>query len=764
MAFITFGLNHRTAPLALRERFALSENAVRRLYQDVRPAGHAEFIVLSTCNRTEAYVFGEDDDRCALEHMLVDYVGLPWPRESAYVLRDEAAVRHILHVAAGLDSMVVGDAQILAQLKDAYRWAVDEASVGTVLHRLMHTAFRTAKRIVTETDLASGRASVPGMAARLAVAFAREQGWKPVEVLILGAGQMARLAAEAIRGEMPARIRVANRTAARARVLAEAGGYESVDWEARHAAAAEAHLVVAATGAPEPVLTAPALAAASPSDRPRLVLDLGTPRNVSPEVAALPGFRLIDLDGLNERIAGIQAERLRELPAAHRIVDEMVADFVAWFFHHQALQPAIHTILETFDTIRRQEIDRHAHRLTAFDRAELDRLTWSIMQKVLAVPVVRLKTAGLPSIDYAQGIHLLQTLFAREGCDEVATSPHDERPVFAVSGSGCPFDERPASIVTPAMRIVPERPRILRLGTRGSALALWQARYVKDRLEAAGHAVLIEEIATEGDRRQDVPLTEVEGKAFFTKDIDQALLDGRIDLAVHSLKDLPTELPEGLVLAAVPTRESPFDAFVAHPSYGGGFDELPAGARIATSSLRRTALLRARRPDLEIVLVRGNVDTRLRKLAESPWAGMVLASAGLIRLGLADHIRTELDPAWMLPAVGQGALAVVSTDRTGLSHELAAILTDAATEAAVRAERAFLRRLEGGCQVPVGAWARLDTEGRLILDGAVAALDGRVVVRGRRIVGAEEAESGGEALADQLLAEGADRILALIRS
>ncbi|RMH63746.1 MAG: hydroxymethylbilane synthase, partial [Bacteroidetes bacterium] len=197
------------------------------------------------------------------------------------------------------------------------------------------------------------------------------------------------------------------------------------------------------------------------------------------------------------------------------------------------------------------------------------------------------------------------------------------------------------------------------IGTRGSALALWQAHHVRDLLTAAGYPVEIRTITTKGDRILDVPLAEIGSKALFTKELDEALLRGEIHLAVHSLKDLPTALPEGLCLAAITERADPRDAFIAHPSVAGGLADLPEGATLATSSLRRRSQLKAWRPDLTIVPVRGNVDTRLARLDAGTWHGMILATAGVVRLERTDRIRERIDPALMLPAVGQGALGVV---------------------------------------------------------------------------------------------------------
>jgi hydroxymethylbilane synthase len=297
----------------------------------------------------------------------------------------------------------------------------------------------------------------------------------------------------------------------------------------------------------------------------------------------------------------------------------------------------------------------------------------------------------------------------------------------------------------------------LTIASRGSQLALWQARWVSARLTALGHECGIRIIRTTGDKITDVPLAQIGGKGLFTKglftkEIEEALLDGRADLAVHSLKDLPTELPAGLALAAVPEREDPHDAVV-----GRKLVDLPAGAMVGTSSLRRAAQLRRLRPDLTIESIRGNLDTRLRKLDEGRYSAIVLAAAGLNRLGWAGRIAEILPAETMCPAVGQGALAV-ETRAGGAGWDACAALDHAATHSAVAAERAFLRALGGGCQVPIGAYATVNGE-RLRLVGLVIAPDGSAVVRGEREGPAAEAEAIGAALGAKLLAEGAQAIL-----
>ena len=296
---------------------------------------------------------------------------------------------------------------------------------------------------------------------------------------------------------------------------------------------------------------------------------------------------------------------------------------------------------------------------------------------------------------------------------------------------------------------------MLVIASRGSQLALWQARWVSAQLTSLGHECRIEIIKTTGDKITDVPLAKVGTKGLFTKEIEEALLDGRADLAVHSLKDLPTELPEGLVLAAVPEREDPRDGVV-----GRRLADLPEGAKVGTSSLRRSAQLRKLRPDLVIESVRGNLDTRLRKLDEGQYDAILLAAAGLKRLGWGDRIAEILPPETMCPAVGQGALAI-ETRFSGAGFDAVQAMDHPETHAAVLAERGVLGALGGGCQVPIGAHATVE-RGWLRLLGLVASPAGDEVIRNEASGSASEAEALGRALGNDLLERGARRILDVV--
>jgi len=304
----------------------------------------------------------------------------------------------------------------------------------------------------------------------------------------------------------------------------------------------------------------------------------------------------------------------------------------------------------------------------------------------------------------------------------------------------------------------------LRIGTRASQLALWQAQRVRELLHSQPGAPAVElvHIRTQGDQQRDVPLWRVGGRAFFTREIDQALLAGEIDVAVHSLKDLPTQLEPGIALAATLVRADPRDALVSRS--GAGLERLPQGARIGTSSLRRRAFIARTRPDAQLVDLRGNVPTRLERLQAGDYDAIVLAAAGLERLGLAAEITERLAPEQFPPAVSQGIIGVCARAGDAAVLKWLSPLDDGDSRLAASAERALLKRIEGGCQVPLGALATV-SHGRVRLEASVCALDGTRCLQARGSAGASgaEAQALGERLADELLAQGAAELIAAER-
>ena len=305
--------------------------------------------------------------------------------------------------------------------------------------------------------------------------------------------------------------------------------------------------------------------------------------------------------------------------------------------------------------------------------------------------------------------------------------------------------------------------KTLKIATRQSPLALWQANYVKDRLQQLYPDLTIELVpmVTKGDVILDSPLAKIGGKGLFVKELENALLNKEADIAVHSMKDVPMQFPEGLGLAVICQREDPRDAFVSH-AYRT-FAELPQGAVVGTSSLRRQCQLKALRPDLDIRSLRGNVGTRLSKLDNGDYDAIILASAGLIRLGLADRIASFIDVEQSLPAAGQGAVGIECRTDDMQVQALLAPLADAETTYCVRAERAMNNHLQGGCQVPIGGYAVLQ-QGQLYLRALVGDIDGSRIIRAEGKSAVENAEILGVKIAEQLLAQGADKILQAIYS
>lgn len=418
MTFYAFGVNHTSSSVDVTEAFSASTEAQARMYEHFDLSEDAEIVLVSTCNRTEVYLYGRFADCMHVQHVLAQHAGFSsWPSGDAFMLQDEAAIRHVLHVTSGLDSVVVGDGQILSQVKEAYQHAIDHNSVHSLMHRLMHTAFRAAKRVVHETSLSNGSASISTAAVAMAEEFFAQYGFSDLseqDVLVLGAGKMGALALHALTNYAPTSVTLSNRTGSAAHELAaQHHGVDVVAWDARNEALQDADIVVVTTGAPEPVLT-PGNAPERPyKPLPAFVIDVAVPRNVSPALNDNADYVVRDMDSIEDWTSSVQAQRRSEIPRAEAICEELLSDFVTWVFHQQALQPAIQAIRNTFEGIRSKEVERHAHRIEGMDRAEIDRLTQSIMQKLLAVPIVRLKNVDPDSINFVHGIRLLHALFTR---------------------------------------------------------------------------------------------------------------------------------------------------------------------------------------------------------------------------------------------------------------------------------------------------------------------------------------------------------------
>ncbi len=412
-AYRAFGLNHETAGVEVRERFALDSVELAALYSRLGDPKGSEFLILSTCNRTEVYLYGAEPGAERLRAALADIAGC-WPEEHTFKLQGGAAIDHVMEVVAGLRSQVLGDAQIQSQTKEAYRVASDAGTLGPWLHRLMHTAFGAAKRVTNEIGIVAGGGSI-ARAALHAALDSLEGRPGPIGCLLLGAGQMGRIVTSEAQTQENLHIILSNRTEATARRLAAKHGCDFVPWEARFAAAAEAHVVIGATASPEPVMRAADMDWPAEGPRPVFV-DIAVPRAFDPDIGG--HTKLLTIDDLSNSCASGRADPEGDVRGARRICREMGQSVGSWEDEHRTLQPAIQALYETFETVRRREVDRNLHRFSEQTRQDVERLTRSIMQKLLAVPVVRMKNQVAVHADVAEQVRLVNSLFSRPDCEE----------------------------------------------------------------------------------------------------------------------------------------------------------------------------------------------------------------------------------------------------------------------------------------------------------------------------------------------------------
>lgn len=418
MSFFAFGVNHESAPVEVREAFELTEASVRELYQTANLRRGVEWILLSTCNRTEVWMYGTASDAGDIQSALLKHCG-SWPSEYTFVCENKDAIRHILEVVSGLRSQILGDGQILSQVKSAYRLSAACSAVGPRMHRLIHAAFATAKRVISTTALGSGTPSV----ARTAVLTLRKQmendqrSFRDLTVLVLGCGSMGVRVLKELGLDPPGTCYLANRTGSRAKVLAEKYGAVEIPWDLRHRFMAEADVVIVTTSAPEYVACA--------SDfnehgerRHTLIVDISVPRNVDPSLSEKPGFEVLNIDELSSSNGRNQVATRRDIDRARAICSQAVEEALGWEDERAAVELAVRVLEETFESIRRHEVERNIHRFTAQDHEHVERLTRSIIQKLLAIPIVQLKKMTNGQADLTQRLELLSSLFDRGNCEE----------------------------------------------------------------------------------------------------------------------------------------------------------------------------------------------------------------------------------------------------------------------------------------------------------------------------------------------------------
>lgn len=799
MTTLVLGVSHHSAPMSVLDAVALSGSNVDLLTERVLGGEYVDgALVLATCNRLEvvADVRAFHGGLADVGSALVSVTGIDWAElaHHVYVRFDDKAVEHLLTVAAGLDSMAVGESQILGQLRQSYSAAQQEGHLTGELSRTVQESLRVGKRAHAETDLDSVARSLLDTALTEAVSHIGPLA--EADVLVVGAGAMSGLSVASLARQGAASVTVLNRTLDKAQRLADSVGGRARELTADVLAEefARADLVISVTGARGTVIDAKTVTASldhlAPGAQPTntFVVDLALPFDVDPDVETHEHVRTIGLEGLSSLFADsayTETSGVVEIVAQVRsIIHEELASLSA---SRRARQ-----IAPTVTALRRQAretVDREFERLSRRlggrvsdkDLDDIRRSLRRVATNLLHTPTVRVKElmgADDESVDYAAALSMLFDLQRTPpaavdaafvpGSDSTATAAEAmaanpfalaSSPVGG-SGSVTALATAPTAVLDAAaavskpasgsagwagsapsvsgsnsssadhyvaadgqspvadhtMDVVePEHPtgRTVRLGTRRSKLARSQSTAVAQQLAAqTGWRVEIVEVVTEGDVNMR-PLASFGGTGVFVSAVRNALLSGTIDIAVHSLKDLPTTPAPGIHLGAVPPRVDPSDVLIARD--GMSLADLPAGSVIGTGSPRRAAQLRDARPDIEVTGVRGNVETRIRHVTEGRLDGVVLAAAGVRRLGRIDEVTDVLVGSVMLPAPGQGALGIECRDAAAdLNSDDASLreglrgLHDHATALTVDCERAILSRAEAGCSAPIGALARLD--------------------------------------------------------
>ena len=723
---LVVGLNIKSAPVEALEALSIHHSInTLRLNELVSAADLRGVVILSTCNRLEFYAVADNLERSVaiMRAFLVGQktvaqgetsglaygftqdltqdltqgpVQLQELQEYVYDYAGVDAIRHLFRVVSGLDSMVLGETEILGQVARAYESARSVNATDKTLNVWFQKALSLGKKVRAEAGIDQYHTSV----GRIAVDLAEQElgDLRDKHILILGAGEMSELTMKHLASKAASLVMVSNRSLPKAQALAAEHGFAACPLSELPLRLKTADLVFSATSSKNYLVTYSLLSGIMQTrQHPIVFIDMAVPRDIDPRVAELDGVRCFDIKHLRDVSDKNRVQREKAAALVEAIIDEKLAEFTLWL-----------------------------------ENAAQESNSGSLQPSAPNSP------CSCPSLS----------------CPSCSSSPCPPVSLQRVS----PPSVSPQSVL-PQSLLPPKRPCFtLRIGTRGSRLALWQAQWVADRLREQ-HPELTTElviIKTTGEALLETPLPKIGGKGLFTDEIEAALLDGSIDLAVHSLKDLPNDLPPGLEIGAFCQRVDPRDILVS--KNGLSLQELSPRALIGTSSLRRAAQLLNLRSDVRCVDIRGNVETRIQKLDESPdLSGIILAAAGLIHMGCQNRITQYLDEDVFLPAPGQGVIAVeIPTARSDMRALLSSI-NHRPSEYESRAERRFLATLQGGCQVPIGARA-VFADGILTLRGMVGNLNGSEIIR--VCASGTNPDFVGEQAAHEALRRGAARILA----
>lgn len=695
-------MSHHDAPLNVREQIALDkEKTISNL--QVLKEELDEVLLVSTCNRLAVYTYGQH------YRPVIDFFNR-FGDLNLYLNiydYDDSAVNHLFSTAAGLKSQVIGEHQILGQVKQSYDLAKEANTMGPVMHELARRAIRAGKRVRGETSIGQHTTSIASVAYDLATkAYPDLIGTK---VVILGTGEMSRLMLRMVAKTGVEELWVASRDRDRAAQVAKAYQAKPVVMSELGPVLEQADIIVGATDASQDFALTRKDLLPYTEDGNKLLIDMGLPRNFDPALSSLANVQLYDLDNIKEETYQSILKRQKEIPRAKGIIDEEVEDFLYWL-NTKKVHPLIGSFYNQFDKIKERELNWALPKMGDLDEGQqkiLDKFANRLISHMSKRPIETLKK-------YAQ-------------------EPHGRsRPIDTFREI---FNLKDVHIHIPKRRIV--------VGSRESKLALAQTNTVLDQLKQLepDYEFVIKTIKTSGD------LGFVQELGAWVKEVEHALLSEEIDLAVHSMKDVPTVSPEGTIIGGIPDRADHRDVLI---SKGGlKLDKLPEGAKVGTTSMRRGFQLREIRPDLQIVPVRGNIFTRMSKLEGEDYDAIVLAAAGLQRMSILHRMTEIFSVEQMVPAVGQGALAVQIRESDTKLRELVAKINHETTAQAVEAERAFLIALGGGCRLPMGAYGKVCGD-LLTMEGMYANADGTKINRDRITGPAKDAAEIGKRLAEKL--------------
>lgn len=711
-------LSHRLAPIAVREKLALNKSQISEALQSLKEH-YQEVFIISTCNRLSLYAFG--DSYIHLEDYLQQF-GDYTPYLSVFP-DTKIAIQNLFATATGLESQAIGEHQIVGQIKGALDIARKEKTIGPMLDEFIRQGIYTGKRARLETNIGKHSASL----ATVGYELIRDNGYAIEEssFLIVGTGNMANLVNTVLDRSKVKQLYVASHDRTRAKNMAKEWGGKAVHASELHQLLAEVDIIIGGTQGEVNLLSEKEISDshctraqfAMDADRPKLLLDFGLPRNFNPALKEFDNVTLYDLDDIKKMTFEGLLKRQDEIPQVKKIIDEEVEKYMQWFYNRRA-SPILEAYWKNLQETKDEELKWLYPKLGELTKEQsklIERFAHRLIRKVSKKPFEEVS-------NFAQNMH------------------HTDNPINTVKKV---FDLDNVDLFVPKKRVV--------VGTRGSKLALTQTHMMIERLQEKEpqNEYITKIIRTSGD---DGKIDEM---GAFTTAIQRALQKGEVDIAVHSYKDLPIEQVQDLIIAAVYEREDVRDVLISKK--GKKLEELPKGATIGTGSLRREIQIKQIRSDIEVKFIQGNIDGRINKMNEEGYDAIILAAAGLKRLGMINKASEILTEDEMIPAVSQGALALEVRKTDKEMARLVAKINHLDTEITTQAERIFLSALGGGCNHPIAAYAKIEGES-IIINGLYASSDGEIVekaqIEGHKRLGTQLAKQ----LAQELNMKVKDRL------